>query len=369
MIVNDSNYQRLLVGDSGQLFVPGKNQKGDPNNKLTRYDAKSIRRSVRGSIKMKHTYEHLKENGGEITDNPAAGATARNPHDFDIKLLQRKRQQAEMKRNQREEDLRENHPFFDTPLFFVGRESKFRKICQVIVYARYDPHIRDPVTGKERKIRYKGLHNLLGLVTYLDWIMIIITTMSCISMMFEKPTYRATQNPELQIMEYVFVGAMSIELTVKTLADGLLFTPKALVKDVAGIMDLFIFAVSCVFLAWMPEKVEPSSRQQILLLLRCIRPLRIFSLVPHMRKVVYELCRGFKEIALVSVLLIVLLFVFACFGVHMFGGKLARCNDPSITEPEKCIGLFLRRVFVTKMKVHPLQVDDRYPEIVVPRVW
>lgn len=174
--------------------------------------------------------------------------------------------------------------------------------------------------------------NLLGLVSYLDWIMIIVTTLSCISMMFEKPDYRVTNNSELLIMEYIFVVMMCFELTLKTLADGLLFTPKALVKDVAGILDFFIFAVTCVFLCWMPTKVSHSSKEQTILLLRCIRPLRIFSLVPHMRKVVYELCRGFKEIALVSVLLIILLFVFACYGVHMFGGRLARCNDPEITE-------------------------------------
>lgn len=36
------------------------------------------------------------------------------------------------------------------------------------------------------------------------------------------------------------------------------------------------------------------------MILRCVRPLRIFTLVPHMRKVVYELCRGFKEILLVK---------------------------------------------------------------------
>ena len=33
----------------------------------------------------------------------------------------------------------------------------------------------------------------------------------------------------------------------------------------------------------------------------------------------------------VSVLLIVLMFVFASYGVQLFGGKLARCNDESIT--------------------------------------
>lgn len=59
--------------------------------------------------------------------------------------------------NQREDDLRENHPFFDTPLFAVPRESKFRKICQLIVYARYDARLKDPLTGKERKVQYKSL--------------------------------------------------------------------------------------------------------------------------------------------------------------------------------------------------------------------
>lgn len=53
--------------------------------------------------------------------------------------------------------MRENHPFFDTPLFAVPRESKFRKICQMVVYARYDARLKDPLTGKERKVQYKRI--------------------------------------------------------------------------------------------------------------------------------------------------------------------------------------------------------------------
>lgn len=147
--------------------------------------------------------------------------------------------------------------------------------------------------------------------------MIIITTISCGSMLFEEPEYRIFDHFSLQICEYVFVISMSIELTLKTLADGLLFTPKALVRDVGGVMDLFIYAISLIFLIWMPGQIQPKSKEQLIYILRCIRPLRIFSLVPHMRQVVYELCRGFKEILLVSVLLMFLMFVFACFGVHM----------------------------------------------------
>lgn len=259
------------------------------------------------------------------------GAGGGRGQDFDFKMLQRKRQQAEMRRTQRESDLRENHPFFDTPLLIVGRESAFRIVCQSIVSAKYDPHIRDPVTGKERKLRYKGAHELLGLVPYCDWLMILITTFSCASMMCETGSLRVANTPWLIIAEYTFIIAMAIELTLKTLADGLLFTPNAYLANVAGVMDFSIFGVSVLFICVLPEKVPSGSWQQTLMVLRCIRPLRIFSLVPHMRKVVYELCRGFKEIALVSVLLIVLLFVFASVGVHMFGGKLARCNDPCIT--------------------------------------
>ena len=50
--------------------------------------------------------------------------------------IQAKHQQAEMRRNRKEEDLRENHPYFDCPMFFVPRESRFRRVCQQIVNAR-----------------------------------------------------------------------------------------------------------------------------------------------------------------------------------------------------------------------------------------
>uniref|UniRef100_A0A8D9B5Y4 Sodium leak channel NALCN n=2 Tax=Cacopsylla melanoneura TaxID=428564 RepID=A0A8D9B5Y4_9HEMI len=373
-IIYDSNNQRSMLEDSTIITMPGKaplNSHGTiGSSKQLRIDQKkSIRRSVRsGSIKLKQTYEHLMENG-DIGAGMNRVNTARNrPHDLDIKLLQAKRQQAEMRRNQREEDLRENHPLFDTPLFIVPREGKFRKLCQALVYARYDARLRDPVTGKERKVNYKSFHNFLGLVSYLDWAMICMTTLSCGSMMFETPTHRVMETPILQVTDYLFVISMSIELVLKILADGIFFTPKAYMKDIASILDLFIYITSLLFLCWMPRQVGPNSWAQTLMILRCIRPLRIFTLVPHMRKVVDELCRGVKEIALVSILLIVLMFVFATYGVQMFGGKLARCNDAQIKRREDCVGVFLRGVTVTKMKLKPSN-NETYPIMLVPRVW
>lgn len=68
------------------------------NNFLNNYFNRSIRRSVRsGSIKLKQTYEHLMENGDIGGINRVSSSRSR-PHDLDIKLLQAKRQQAEMRR-------------------------------------------------------------------------------------------------------------------------------------------------------------------------------------------------------------------------------------------------------------------------------
>jgi len=88
----------MVLGDSGPIPVPGKGgfgPQGTVNFKNRIDQRKSMRRSIRsGSLKLKQTYEHFLENG-------QAGALTRmlrSPHDIDIKLLQAKKQQAEMRR-------------------------------------------------------------------------------------------------------------------------------------------------------------------------------------------------------------------------------------------------------------------------------
>ena len=93
---------------------------------------------------------------------------------------------------------------------------------------------------------------------------------------------------------------MSVELTLKVFAHGLFFTPKALIRDIGGAVDVAVFFVGLIYLCWLPRHVPANSVAQFLMLLRSTRPLRIFILVPDMRKVVYEVCRGFKEILLVG---------------------------------------------------------------------
>lgn len=96
----------------------------------------------------------------------------------------------------------------------------------------------------------------------------------------------------------------------------------------------------------MPQHIEINSYEQFLMICRAMRPLRIYTLVPHIRRVVVELFRGFKEILLVTILLVIVLFIFASFGVQSVGGKLAACNDPTILNRVifYCCKLYLHKI-------------------------
>ena len=106
--------------------------------------------------------------------------------EIDIRALQQKRQLAEITRNRIEEDMRENHPFFDRPLFLVGRVSRIREFCQKVVHAKYDAD-EDNTNGKTGRKRFKEIRTLIGIMPYLDWAMVTVTILSCGSMLFESP--------------------------------------------------------------------------------------------------------------------------------------------------------------------------------------
>ena len=82
-----------------------------------------------------------------------------------------------------------------------------------------------------------------------------------------------------------------------------------------------------------------------------------------------EFFRGIKEILIVTVLMVVVMFIFASFGVQIAGGKLAACNDLSIKTRENCTGVFWQKLFVTRLEVHGKNEEHIHPKIVVPRVW
>uniref|UniRef100_A0A183C2M9 Transporter, cation channel family protein n=1 Tax=Globodera pallida TaxID=36090 RepID=A0A183C2M9_GLOPA len=407
-LVEESNKQRSLLADPSQQQVAG----------VSGWIRAAISGATRRRREQQHTFrqmqtqqqqhqqpnvgEHIKENGdlhpaADTAPKDAAAQQMKAPTDaIDIKALQRKRAQAEFTRNRIEEELRENHPFFDSPLFAVGRDSTLRQWCLRVVEAKHDVTAEEALNGSFRgqsqlgtggggqplqgrrpivtAHKYKQLRALFGLLTYLDWTMVLVTAFSCASMLFESPwpiggDNLVFNNPYLKACDFVFVLAMTVELALKIVAHGLFFTPNAVVRDVGGFMTLYIYASSCWFLIWMPKHVEQNSMAQLLMIFRAMRPLRIYTLVPNIRRVVVELCKGFREILLVTILLVLFMFMFASFGLQIVGGKLAACNDVTVTGKKNCTGLFEQQLFVTRMEVYGKNDEQLHPKMLVPRVW
>ncbi|KRZ43431.1 Sodium leak channel non-selective protein, partial [Trichinella pseudospiralis] len=371
-VLNDSNKTRLMLSDSYGILPTSNlisNRKPSSFESRNRKNAKPP-----GGTKIKQIYQHLKENGDLFSPDDLSEKKEKSQGEIDIKAIQQKKRQAEMARSRLEEEMKENHPYFDKPLFVLNREHKIRKICQLIVYSKYMPTKTDPITQKPVLRKHQEIHELFGMMTYLDWTMFFLTCVSCISMLFEKPwpldgRHLIMNNGYLQIAEYLFVIGMTFELLLKILANGLFFTPKAVIRDAGGVLTAFIYITSLIFLIWMPKHVQPNSGAQLFMIFRAMRPLRIYTLVPHIRRVVVELFKGFREILLVTILLVVLMFIFASYGVQIAGGKLAKCNDLTIKTKEECVGYFYQYVHVTKLKIPGQGDPDLHPKLLVPRLW
>lgn len=98
----------------------------------------------------------------------------------------------------------------------------------------------------------------------------------------------------------------------------------------------------------------------------------------------------------VSILLLTLMLVFATFGVQLFAGKLAKCNDPHISSKvlsnswtfqtvqhggssvlnwnvvlfqDDCHGIFRINVSISKNLNLKLKDGEKKPGFWVPRVW
>jgi len=55
--------------------------------------------------------------------------------------------------------MRENHPFFDSPLFIVGRNSRLRRWCLFIVEAKYC------IIDEQMNGSFRGINNFKNIST------------------------------------------------------------------------------------------------------------------------------------------------------------------------------------------------------------
>jgi len=140
----------------------------------------------------------------------------------------------------------------------------------------------------------------------------------------------------LETFDQIFTFVFTVELMLKVIVYGLIFTKTAYLKDVWNILDAFIVTISLISVF----AGDSAGSLRSLRTLRALRPLRTIKRAPGLRCVVEAIIRcipPFVNIAMVST---VFYLIFAILGVQFWAGKFWSCTDPSVAGADECWGTF-----------------------------
>lgn len=156
---------------------------------------------------------------------------------------------------------------------------------------------------------------------------ILIIVINSIILAMEDPT-KSVQSNFIELSETFFLVVYTLEMTLKILGMGFLFTRGAYLRDYWNMLD-FIIVIS----AWVPIFLQSDGSTINLSGLRSLRVLRPLKTISSIRKLKALILTIFNAIPNLLEIVVVILFVFLIFaigGLQLFRGLLQnRCFDPT----------------------------------------
>ena len=170
---------------------------------------------------------------------------------------------------------------------------------------------------------------------------------SCFLLIVELPYRDLDPNPlvpyiVMDTLNPIFTFVFTVEFAVRVLGQGLLLTKGAYLKDGWNRIDTVVLVC-----AWLEYIEIPGAGggglMKILRMGRAMKPLRLMKRNQSMRMIIDTLIAVLKPLFYVIIFMILMLVVFACIGMQMFGGRLFKCNNPALKYPlgkTECVGVW-----------------------------
>ncbi|KAI8364970.1 Ion transport protein-domain-containing protein [Blakeslea trispora] len=136
-------------------------------------------------------------------------------------------------------------------------------------------------------------------------------------------------------------------ITVHSIADGLIVMPHAYLRNIWNALDLVNLILQAVLMT------QSSQMASYLRVLRTLRILRIMYHVQTMRRIFLDLVYGLPKLVDVILLNLLVFLPFATYGCVLFAGRFASCNDEGLLR-QACLFEFASKDTMG---------------ILVPRVW
>lgn len=293
------------------------------------------------------------------------------------------------------------HPYINWSFFLFRNENSLRKLCKMILETKLSVSTNPAQKGDSQvkvfvnKVIYV-MRSVISQQPYFTWIMLFATASLVIVQLHHlqddfsynsssgnssSDNNSSNNNPCRKrlyhynglyvAMDIIFVLLTVIELSMKAIAYGLFCGPHRVIHSIWDLISWLIVFGTVIVLGknyTVPPVSKPSGIDYFaafMLILWALRPVRIISIVPAMRRGVADILKGKLNFLMAFILLGGFLFMFASLGVQLFQNEFKFCNDFS-RSPDNCTGEFEVYIQVTSELIVP--AEEETIKILVPRV-
>ena len=152
-------------------------------------------------------------------------------------------------------------------------------------------------------------------------LLLIVTSSVCLALESPRTANNVALMDALRVLDVIFTILFTLEVVFKSVAWGFVAGQKPYLVNNWNRLDFFVVLTSWVNLifTWSGMGGE-FGYVRALRMLRCLRPLRMISRYPGMKKVVGALLLSFWPMINVIMVLMLVWLIFAIVGVQLFGG-------------------------------------------------
>ncbi|CAE6438713.1 unnamed protein product [Rhizoctonia solani] len=228
------------------------------------------------------------------------------------------------------------HPTFDKTFWILSQQNPLRRFCQMLV----TPSNGDRIYGRPPSPVAQAIFQLVIMVVVISGIVIAAVATPVYRREYFRDRGGRIHLAWFDIAEATFGFILVLELIIKVVADGFIFTPNAYVLSVWNLVDLSILAA--LLSNVITSLIVIGGISRLTRSLKAFRALRLVTLAGRMRETFHSVMfAGANRIFEAGMLAMLYMLPYACWGLNIFAGRFYLCNDEGVAGKLECVGEYM----------------------------
>lgn len=214
-----------------------------------------------------------------------------------------------------------DNPNYNTVFYMLGPRHRLRRICQRIVPSSHGERI----DGVEPK---KTLGDIFSMLMFASTVGIVVTACYLTPLYRREVIEKYGQWNWTFYIDVFFLAVFTVELLIKTTADGLISTPNAYIRSPWNWLDFT--ALLSLWIEFVAFIRNDGNMSRVVRGLKALRALRILTISETAKNNFnFTMISGFGKIMDAATISLTLLIPFSIWALNVFNGRLGYCIDGS----------------------------------------